>query len=422
MNVQDRSAPRVVHLGRSRREEWLAIDDWAWSADPERGDREQSWMGYEWDRAFGAELDGQVAGVYSVYTLRMPVPRADRAGADVPTAGLTGVGVHPQFRRRGVLTAMMGHHLTTVHEAGVEPVSALWAAEPGIYGRFGYGMASRGQRFTLRRGAAMVDVPGTADLSVRLERADVDAHSEVVATCHEAARRGRPGMVSRDSVGLRQRMLADPKEWRDGGEPLKLMLVENAAGDVRGYALFRRKEHWEPTGPDGTVHVREAVVLDAATSRVLWGRVTDLDLMGRVETGHRPLDDPLVHQLVDVRAAASRLGDGIWVRLVDVGAALAARSYATDIDVVLDVTDSTCGWNARRWRLSGGPDGASCEPTTDAADLALDVQALGAAYLGGETLRALGGAGLVDERRDGALGRASRALTADVAPYCGWVF
>lgn len=417
MSVPAQPSARVVHLGGTRRDAWLSVDDWAWSADPERGDREQSLLGHEWDRAFGAQLEAEVAGIYSVYTLRMPVP-----GGDAPTAGLTGVGVHPQFRRRGVLTSMVGHHLDDVHAKGVEPLSALWAAEPGIYGRFGYGMATRAQRFTLPRRAQMVDVAGTEQLSVRFERADVEVHAPVVAACHEAARRGRPGMVSRDSPGLRQRILADPKEGRAGGEPLKVLLVQDAAGAVRGYALFRRKEHWEPTGPDGTVQVREAVALDAAASRVLWGRLADLDLMGRVETGTRPLDDPLVHQLVDVRAAAARVGDGLWVRLVDVAAALTARTYTTDVDVVLDVSDRTCAWNARRWRLAGGPDGATCEPTTDAADLALDVRALGSAYLGGETLRALAGAGLVQERREGALAAASRALAWDVVPYCGWVF
>ena len=408
---------KVIPLGPERREEWLFVEEWAWSADPERGDSEAEQMGIEWDRTFGAELEGEMAGVYGVFSLRMPVP-----GGDVRTAGLTAVGVHPHHRRRGVLTAMMRHHLDSVHEAGAEPVSALWAAEPGIYGRYGYGLATRGQRFTLPRGAAMVDVPGTDELTVRFERADADRHAPIVAACHETARQGRPGMVSRDSEGLQRRMLTDPKEWRSGGEPLKVALVTGSDGDVRGYALFRRKEKWEVTGPDGTVSVREAVTLDAAASRLLWGRLTDLDLMGRVETDPRPLDDPLVHQLVDLRAASARLGDGLWVRLVDVGTAMAARTYATELDVVLDLTDALCPWNAGRWRLSGGPGSGTCVRTTDGPDLGLDVRTLASAYLGGETLAALAGAGLVTERTPGALARASRALTHDVAPFSGWVF
>lgn len=411
------TSPTIVPLGSDRREEWLALDDWAWSQDPERGDRDAAQLGIEWDRAYGAEVDGELAGIYTVFTMRMPVP-----GGDVPTAGLTGVGVHPQHRRRGVLTAMMRHHFDTLHAAGDEAVSALWAAEPGIYGRYGYGMATRVQRLTLRRGAALVDVPGADALTVRFERADADRHAPVVAACHETARRRRPGMVSRDSDGLQRRMLADPKEWRDGAEPLKIAIVTDAGGSVRGYALFRRKEKWEVTGPDGTVSVREAVALDAAASRVLWGRLSDLDLMGRVETDSRPVDDPLVHQLVDVRAAAPRLGDGLWVRVVDVGRALAARTYVTELDVVLELIDATCPANEGRWRLRGGPDGAVCERTTDGADLALDVRALGSAYLGGETLASLAGAGLVAELTPGTLGRASRALTHDVAPFSGWVF
>jgi predicted acetyltransferase len=155
---------------------------------------------------------------------------------------------------------------------------------------------------------------------------------------------------------------------------------------------------------------------------VLWGRLADLDLMGRVETGSRPLDDPLVHQLVDLRAAAPRLGDGLWVRLVDVGAALAARTYVTELDAVIDVTDVACPQNAGRWRLRAGPAGAVCERTPDGADLALDVRALGSAYLGGETLAALAGAGLVTEHSPGMLARASRAFTHDIAPFSGWVF
>ncbi|HZI98251.1 MAG TPA: GNAT family N-acetyltransferase [Actinomycetales bacterium] len=411
------SVPTVVPLGPDRRDDWLAVDDWAWSQDPERSDKDASLLGVEWDRTFGAELDGEVAGIYAVFSLRTPVP-----GGDVPTAGLTGVGVHPHHRRRGVLTAMMRHHLATVQEAGAEPVSALWAAEPGIYGRFGYGMATRGQRFTLLRGAAMADVPGTDALAVRFERADTDRHAPLVAACHEAARRGRPGMVSRDSEGLQRRMLADPKDWREGGEPLKVALVTDAGGGVRGYALFRRKEKWEVTGPDGTVSVREAVTLDGAASRVLWGRLADLDLMGRVETGARPLDDPLVHQLVDMRAASPRLINGLWVRVVDTGRALAARTYATELDVVLEIADVSCPENAGRWRLSGGPGGAVYERTTDGADLALDVRVLGSAYLGGETLAALGAAGLVAEVTPGTLARSSRAFTHDVAPFSGWVF
>ncbi len=164
------------------------------------------------------------------------------------------------------------------------------------------------------------------------------------------------------------------------------------------------------------------MALDAAASAVLWRRLSDLDLMSTVITDSRPPDDPLLHQLIDVRAAAPGLRDGLWVRLVDVGAALAARRYSAPVDVVLDVSDELCPWNARRWRLSGDADGGTCTPTRDSADVHLDVRTLGSAYLGGETLGALAAAGVVQEGTRGALARASAALAWPVAPYCGWVF
>jgi predicted acetyltransferase len=412
----DRGAVRLVPLGEDRREELLDLDQWAFAFDDATTDLSTGLLGFEWDRTVGAEVDGELAGVHSVFSLDMPVP-----GGEVPTAGLTWVGVHPQHRRRGVLTAMARHHLQTVHERGREPVSALWAAEPAIYGRYGYGLGTFGLRMTLPRRAALVDVPGADDLRVTFAKVDPDRHVDVVQRVFDAVRAGRPGMVSRRG-GLARKMLSDPPHWRGGAESLRLLLVTDDAGDPRAYALFRRKEKWEDGGPDGDVLVREAQAVDAAAARALWGRLTDLDLMGRVRTDVRPTDDALLHLLVDVRAVQPQMSDALWVRLVDVGAALAARTYSRDVDVVLEVADATCGWNARRWRLAAGPDGATCAPTGDRADLALDVRALGSAYLGGQTLTALAGAGAVEELAPGALPAAAAAFASPVAPYCGWVF
>lgn len=408
---------RMVDLPQTRQDDVRHLDEWAWMSDPGRPGAEQSMLGIEWDRTHGAEVDGELAGIYSVYSLPLPVP-----GAQVPAAGVTSVGVHPQHRRRGVLTAMLAHHFARVAQAGVEPVSALFASEAGIYGRFGYGLGTLGMRLTIPHGAVFHPVPGCEDLAVTFERADAARHAPLVSACHEAARQDRPGMVGRPSPGLRQRILADQPQQRDGAEPLKILVVRDRGAQVRGYALFRRKEAWQPTGPDGTVVVTEAVALDGAASRVLWSTLAELDLTRRVSTWLRPTDDPLLHQLVDLRAAAPTLGDGLWVRLVDVAAALAGRRYAQEVDVVLEVQDPVCQGNEGRWWLRGGPDGASCERTSRDGDLRMCVQALGAAYLGGQTLAQLAAAGQVGELRPGTLRRASRALAGDVAPYCGWVF
>ncbi|CAM5252507.1 GNAT family N-acetyltransferase OS=Streptomyces tendae OX=1932 GN=GUR47_09305 PE=3 SV=1 [Streptomyces tendae] len=119
----------------------------------------------------------------------------------------------------------------------------------------------------------------------------------------------------------------------------------------------------------------------------------------------------------DIRRCRPELRDALYVRLVDVGEALAARTYQAPVDVVFEVEDAFCPWNAGRWRLSGDAKGASCERTPDAADLVLSVRELGAAYLGGVSLGSLGAAGRVREVREGALAAASVGFGSDVAPW-----
>ncbi len=413
---------RMAPLAAEQQDALVDLDQWAFAYPLDEVDLATYAAGLEPERTIGAYVAGaggqELAGIHATRSLEMPVP-----GGAVPTGGLTWVGVHPGWRRRGVLTAMMRHHLQAVAERG-EPVSALFAAEPAIYGRYGYGLASRAVLLTLPRGAALRTVPGGEALHVSFEHADTDRHAGLLAACYDAARRDRPGWVSRPSPADQRELLEDLPVRRRGAESLRLLLVRDGGpdGELRGYAVFARAVSWQDGGPDGTVRVRSVVARDPATARELWARLTDLDLMARVETDHRALDDPLVHLLVDWRAARPRMVDAVWVRLVDVPAALAARRYARPVDVVIEVEDAVLPANARRWHLRGGPDGAACTPTDEPAALRLDVRELGAAYLGGESLAALGAAGLVQELGSGALHEAAAAFAWPVAPYCGWMF
>jgi len=375
-----------------------------------------------YDRAVAvARPDGEYAAIHGSYEFAMPVP-----GGSVPCSGLTWVSTRPDERRRGLLSAMIDAHFERSLGRG-EPVSALYAAEPGIYGRFGYGSAADDVRLTLPRRAALRDVPGSAALTVRLDTLDAARHDELVHSLHAAAGAHRPGAVTRSTPELRARYLADPPAWRNGGEAQRVLSVHTAEGEPRGYALFRRKEDWGPGGAQHKVLVAEVAALDAAATHRLWSTLLDLDLTETIESPMLPVDDPLLQLLVDPRRATPRLSDNVWVRLLDLPTALEARRYAAPVDVVLDVTDARLPANAGRWRLTTqGPDAtgwsARMTRTDDAADVELDVRELGAAYLGGRSLDAFARAGLVAERTPGAVAQTAAALGWAVAPGCSWVF
>ena len=411
-------APRIVALTPDDDQEWLDLVQWSFFGAIDDAEPASRLGTLERDRVFGALLaDGggeRLAGTHAAYSFRLPVP-----GGEVAAGALSWVGVHPQFRRRGVLGAMMAHHLDEVRRRG-EPVSVLTASEATIYGRYGYGLGVRVLWATVPRGSALQDVPGAGDVPIAIERIDPDRHAPLVGATYEAART-RPGMLSRPTPAWHRRMLEDRAADRRGKEPLRIMVAGAGSGPARGYALFRRAGNWDGPVPDGTVEVREVVARDAAAACALWRRLLDLDLTVRVAAPPLATDDVLLHLLRDARAVRPEVSDAMWVRLVDVPAALAARRYPAPVDVVLEVTDERCPWNAGRYRLRGGPDGAECTRTDEEPDLALGVRELGAAYLGSTSLAALAASGLVTGPQD-AVHRAAAGFGWPVAAYCGFDF
>lgn len=370
-----------------------------------------------WDRVYGVPdptRPEQLVAMHGSYPFAAcPVP-----GGRLPVAGLTWVGVHPQWRRRGLLSAMIAAHFEHCRERG-ESVSILTASEPAIYGRFGYGLAARQLQLTLRRRAGLRPVAGTDDLTVKLESFG-EAHRELIGRLHASV--DRPGWVTRETPELTAWWLDDSPIFRGGRETARIAIVQRGNEPV-GYAVFRRKGVWGTAGPEGSVRISDAVATDPAVAHVLWSRLLDLDLIAEVSSGILAVDDPLLSLLVDVRAAEPKWQDNTWLRVVDLPAALAGRRYQADVDVVLEVTDPLLPGNTGRWRLTAA---AFAEPTvarTDAAaDLALNVRELGAAYLGGTSLTELAGAGLVTEHSPGALAPTSVAFGWVKAPVTNWIF
>lgn len=348
---------------------------------------------------------GEVLASAGSFPLEMTVP-----GGHLPVAGVTWVGVTATHRRRGLLTTMMRRLLTDRYEAG-ESVAALWASEAAIYQRFGYGPAC--WHVSVRapwQAAFNREVrPG------RLRLVEPDASR--LASAYDAVTDRTPGWWRRDENWWAHR-LHDPEHRRGGFSPLRCVVTDD--GD--GYALYATTAEWGPGGPAGKLVVRELAACTPDLAAQLWRFLLDVDLIRSVEA-RVALDDPLLHLLVEPRAAAGQLVDGLWVRPVEVGAALSSRVYAAPVDVVLDVQDQVCPWNTRRWRLSADTSGAVCTPTLDPAELTVGVADLGAALLGGSWLTARAAAGHLTELRPGALRAASTAFgPVGPSPSCPMTF
>jgi predicted acetyltransferase len=373
----------------------------------------------EIDRSVAVWDGDQAVGSASLISFRMTVP----GGAVVPAAGLSMVHVAATHRRQGILRSMMRRQLDDIRAAGVEPLAVLTASEPRIYGRFGYGMASRALYADIDTTRVSIDVPPESDRIRMRFVSDAGSVRDVCEAVYARRVTARPGMLER-APGWERLPLLDPPEERDGATPLACVLAEDEDGEVLGYARYALKSDWDEHGvTQGRVLLRDLEALNTASYGALWRYLFNIDLMPTLVVSKRPVDDPWLHMIGDdVRLCRPRWRDALFLRPVEVGAALEARTYSDPIDVVIDVADDFCPWNAGRWRLSGDGKGATCERTGEAVDLALSVRELGAAYLGGTTLRVLAEAGRVRELREGALGAASRAFGTDTPPWLPHTF
>jgi predicted acetyltransferase len=359
------------------------------------------------ERMHAAFEDGQIVGGAGAFPFELSVP-----GGSLPCAGVTAVGVHPTHRRRGVLRAMMDRQLLDVHERG-EPIAALWASEETIYGRFGYGIASWAGQLTVPHEwdafAEPLELGGTTRF-VTPEEA-----RELFPPIYDAVRRGRPGMTSRSETWWADRQLRLPEHESEA--PRRFVVLE-LEGEPVAYAIYRTHFGFEAGSATSRLVVREALGSTPRATAAIWRFLLDVDWMATVEVAFAPPDHPLFLLLASPRRARYRMADALWLRLVDVGAALAGRAYGEGGPLVLGVRDAVCEWNDGRWKLEDGV----CERTDAEPDLALDVSALGSAYLGAVSFMQLREALRMEELQEGAVTRADALFAWRPLPWCLEIF
>ncbi len=367
-------------------------------------ERERSRCGYE---------DGVLVSTSGAFTLELAVP-----GGVLTTGGTTMVGVRPSHRRRGVLRQMMRALLEDGRERG-ESLAALWASEAGIYGRFGYGSAADALRCEIATSRSAFQRPLSARGRVRV--VEQEEASEIFPRVYDTHWRGRPGHFERRAQWWQHARFADPANERGGATKFRFAVYEEN-GEARGYLQYRIKPGWRESGlPNGSVAVIELRGHHPDSRAALWRFALDQDLCAKLVFENGPVDVSLPYLLADPRQLVQARRDSLWVRPLDISAALQGRKYSTTARIVFALRDGFCPENEGAWELEGSPEGATCKRSSAEAEIHLDVRELGALYLGGRSARAMARAGLV--RGDAAaLSRMDQLFEWGPAPWCPEIF
>ncbi|MBM7436705.1 GNAT family N-acetyltransferase [Streptomyces sp. HB132] len=372
------------------------------------------------DRVQGVFDAGRCVATFRSFAQELTVV----GGARVPADAVTAVTVTPTHRRRGLLNRMMAADLASAKERG-DVFASLIAAEYPIYGRYGFGPAAWITEWEIDVPRAGLDprapVPSEAD-GGRIELVDGADVRKLGPELHGRVAARQHGVVSRDERWWQRNTGVDVPEHETWSEPF-YAVYRSPDGEVDGLVVYRADDHWgDRKQPLETAKVSSLIAATPAAERSLWRFVCSIDWITTVRTGYRAPDDLLPLLLPDPRAArVVTQADRLWLRVLDVPAALEARTYTTGSALVLDVHDAA-GLAGGRFLLEVSPSGASCVPTARNADLTLDVAELGALCLGDESPVRLAALGRLDEHRAGAAAEADVVFRAPRRAWCPDVF
>lgn len=369
---------------------------------------------WDLDRTWAAFEDGRMCGTFRTWATELTVP----GGQCLPAAAVSAVTVLPTHRRRGILRAMVEAEHEAIRKRD-EAFGLLYASEYPIYGRFGYGPGVREATLTLD--TRKTGFHPASSGRVELVKADAEAIAALKGVFDEWRQR-QPGEIRRRDHGWEYDLALRESVWGPTWKGF-VVLHRDPAGSVDGYARYHAEDKWEQRQPANPVTVDEIHALDETAYVSLWRFLAELDWAATVKAERRSPSELLPWLLTNARAFdMSDVGDGMWVRVFDVPRALAARTYEREGSMVLEVIDQEASGGRTRVKLDAEPSGATCTKTDRSADLTLDVAALGAAYLGGTSLRQAAAGFGVDEHREGALAEADALFRTLDEPWTSTFF
>ncbi|HEX5113838.1 MAG TPA: GNAT family N-acetyltransferase [Pseudonocardiaceae bacterium] len=361
-------------------------------------------VSYEEGRVYGAFRDDTLVGTALSYPGQLSVP----GGELLPMAMVTAVGVRAGHTRRGVLTGLMRAQLTGI----TEPVATLRASESIIYGRFGYGVATRVRTVTVnrRRTTLRSGVPDAGSVRVLL----LDEAVELLPALYDRVSVRRPGWSSRPAGWWNA-----TRTWSAERKTHNVVAVHSGPDGDDGFVAYTV----EYKDDQSVLAIHDFFFERPEVWGALWRFLMTVDLVDRVRGEFRPLDEPVEELVADRgQVKTSDVEDETWLRLADVPAALAARRFgelATGAgSVVVEVYDAFLPGNSGRYLIGDGP----ARKVTEPAALTLDVDVLAELYLGAIAPSILATAGRIGVVKADALPVADRLFAVSGSPWCGTFF
>lgn len=372
------------------------------------------------DRVTGVWDASQVDPETPVATVRswemdLTVP----GGAALAAYAISSVTVSPTHRRRGIARAMLTGELRTAVRLGL-PMAMLTVSEATIYGRYGFGPSVRQSAYVVDTARAHWIGPTPAG---RVQFVSPESLLTDGPAVFERTRERSPGEVDRREIWWKRTLGLLPNEPDARKRGIRAVRFDDADGAIAGFALYEIA--LQDVSHPGQLTLVDMVAATDDAYAALWRFLIEIDMVNEIAAPLRSISEPVAWQVADHRAVRKTSErDHLWLRILDVPAALGARRYAAPGHYLLDVTDDL-GFAQGRFLLTVAADGSGhAHPLTgedarpaDAVEVALSAADLASLYLGGTSAVDLARAGRIREKTPAAAIRLDTALHSAYAPH-----